>query len=65
MSKISRDWWYRVWYRGYSGRVHKVHGKRRRFGEHLIDKDGWGLPPAIRRHIVKLKKVRLVKKAER
>ena len=72
-AKLSPDWWYRVWYRGFSGRVHRVKGKWRLWNgmspHHLIytDEDGksWGLAPAIARNTVKVEKVRRVRQSER
>lgn len=62
MSKY--DWWYRIWWRGFSGRVHKLKGKAR-----ISETFGWtakdfGLPPAIKYHVVKAKKLRKIRTDE-
>jgi len=66
-AKLSRKWLYRIWYRGYSGRIHKLSGKYRWWNGHFIhtaDGTSWGLPPAIARNIVKIKKARRIRKSE-
>ena len=62
---MNADWWYRIWWRGFSGRVHRFKHKVRKWNGSLITANGWGLPPAIERCVVKSKKVRRVKRSER
>ena len=48
---------YRIKWRGYSGRTHKLKGKYRMLKDGtFVDKKGFGLPRAIQYHIVKVKK---------
>jgi hypothetical protein len=61
----TNDWWYRVWWVGYSGRTHKLEHKVRLWNGHWVDKKGYGLPPAISRNIVKTEKIRRVKELEK
>ena len=49
---------YKIKWRGFSGRVHKLKGKLRKLRDGtFVDKEGYGLPPAIARNIVKVKRV--------
>ena len=49
---------YKIKWRGFSGRVHKLKGKYRKLRDGtFVHKDGYGLPPAIANHIVKAKRV--------
>lgn len=62
---MSGDWWYRIWWRGFSGRIHKFEKKVTMWNGTLITKTGHGLPPAIAHHVVRSKKIRRVNKSER